>query len=215
MKPGPSTLTKSYSARSDQRCVQRPLGAGAERVAPAEAVGARAGIAEAAVDAHVGLGMHPGAAALRVEERAAVGAERPADARRQRAERIDVGMAVGADIEAGKSKTGVGAVGVGPARVRLESQKRAAEQPVVPDLAAGEHAGRAHGVAEERGSVRIVDVGEPQHAAAVGADVEAAPVEERRHVRLARRHGVRTRTSGDAANDRQHGDKGQACAPHG
>jgi hypothetical protein len=52
--------------------------------------------------------------------------------------------------------------------------------PVIAELAAGERAGRAGGVAEDGGPEGIVDIDEAERCADMIAEIKAAPVERRR-----------------------------------
>jgi hypothetical protein len=153
--------------------------AGSGRQVTALAIGIGVNLAcapEIAADQSIRPVSLKGETGLAVDERARVCGQRPSDTSGDGAERVDVRAAVGADVEAGEGKARVGAVHVGPARVGLQPEHRGARLPVVAGLAAGQHARRAHGVAEDRASEGIPDVDEAEGRSRVHAHVGPAPV---------------------------------------
>lgn len=90
--------------------------------------------------------------ALRIDERAAFGAERLADATCQRGGRVRMDKAIRRQEASRDREAGIGAVGRYPARVELDAEHpcRIRYLPIVADLPAGKKTGRSDVVAEHR-----------------------------------------------------------------
>src|SRR5205814_1145280 len=114
------------------------------------------------------------AAALHVEQHIVEGI---ADLAGEEAERADAGFA----REGGIEKADAAALEVGPVALAFEAEHPSASLPAIADLAAGRAAGRivAAVTAVERATRHIIPALVARSPAAVGADVETAPVVDR------------------------------------